>query len=131
MPVYAEIISQPDPQDAADLEILYPNDSVKLLASANAGKLVIYGGRFNGRILSAFTLTPIYGGDYQIAQLSVREVTRRRGVARQLIIQAMKQLPDDLQSISADLRSAPELINLFAELGFTANNRLWCWQRNT
>ncbi|CAA0112458.1 acetyl-CoA sensor PanZ family protein [Zhongshania aliphaticivorans] len=131
MPVYAEIITQPDPQDAADLEILYPNDSVKLLASANSGKLIIYGGRFNGRILSAFTLTPIYGGDYQIAQLSVREVTRRRGVARQLIIQAMKQLPDDLQSISADLRGAPELINLFAELGFSANNRLWCWQRNT
>ncbi|MFQ3200013.1 MAG: putative GNAT family N-acyltransferase [Zhongshania sp.] len=130
MPVYAEIITQPDSQDAADLEILYPNDSIKLLASAVSGKLIIYGGRFNGRILSAFTLTPIYDGDYQIARLSVREVTRRRGVARQLIIQAMKQLPAELQSISADLRSAPELINLFAELGFNASNSLWCWQRN-
>ena len=129
MPVYAEIITKPEPQDSDDLEILYPGTSTKLVAQAAAGKIILFGGRFNGRLLSACTLTPIYDGDYQLAQLSVREVTRRRGVARQLIIQAMKQLPDDLQSISADLQHAPELINLFAELGFNASNTIWHWQR--
>ncbi|WP_373084853.1 acetyl-CoA sensor PanZ family protein [Zhongshania sp.] len=131
MPVYAENITKPDPQDSNDLEILYPGTSAKLVAQAAAGKIILFGGRFNGRLISACTLTPIYDGDYQLAQLSVREITRRRGVARQLIIQAMKQLPDDLQSISADLSHAPELINLFSELGFTATHTFWQWQRPT
>ncbi|MDF1693307.1 MAG: acetyl-CoA sensor PanZ family protein [Zhongshania sp.] len=129
MPVYAEIITNPDQQDSSDLEILYPGSSAKLVAEAAAGKLILFGGRFNGRLLAACTLTPIFGGDYQLAQLSVREVTRRRGVARQLIIQAMKQLPPDLKCISADLRKGPELINLFSELGFSANNTIWQWHR--
>jgi predicted GNAT family N-acyltransferase len=129
MPVYAEIITKPDQQDSADLEILYPGLSAKLVEQAAAGQIILFGGRFNGRLLSACTLTPIYDGDYQLARLSVREITRRRGVARQLIIQAMKQLPDDLRSISADLSHAPELINLFSELGFTATHTFWQWQR--
>jgi predicted GNAT family N-acyltransferase len=129
MPVYAEIITKPEQQDSADLEILYPGDSAKLVAKAANGSIILFGGRFNGRILSACTLTPIFSGDYQLAQISVREVTRRRGVARQLLIQAMKQLPADLKCISADLSSAPELISLFTELGFSANKTIWQWQR--
>ncbi|QQD18728.1 acetyl-CoA sensor PanZ family protein [Spongiibacter nanhainus] len=129
MPVYAEIISQPEPADADDIALLYPKDSDKLLAAADKGKLILVGGRFNGRLIAALTLTPIHDGDYQMARLTVREITRGRGVARQLLIQTFKQLPDDLKSISADLRSAPGLVNLFSDLGFTQVSTYWRWQR--
>lgn len=129
MPVYAEIITDCSQQDAQDLEILYPGESRHLLDRAQHQKLLLIGGRFNGRLLAALTLTPIHGGDYEMARLTVRELTRRRGVARQLLIQTFKVLPDDLSALSANLSQAPELIELFSELGFSASGTCWRWQR--
>lgn len=130
MPVYAEIINQHyTDQDAADLETLYPGDSTQLLNSAQSDKLLLIGGRFNGRLLGALTLTPIHGGDFEMARLTVRSVTRRRGVARQLMIQTLKTLPESLNSISADLSNSPELSELFIEMGFKAQANIWHWHR--
>ncbi len=129
MPVYAEFIKTTNAQDASDLELLYPGESARLLQRAEADKLILVAGRFNGRLLAALTLTPIHGGDYEMARLTVRAITRRRGVARQLLVQTLKVLPEDLQSISADLGRSPELVELFAELGFSARGKHWCWQR--
>lgn len=129
MPVYAEYIRQPEAQDRSDLELLYPGDSEKLINSAAKKDIHLIAGRFNGRLIAALTLTPIHGGDYQMARLTVRDITRRRGVARQLLIQCLKDLPDDLSSLCADLRTAPELTSLFNELGFTSNGSNWQWQR--
>ncbi|NKI19206.1 PanM family protein [Spongiibacter sp. KMU-166] len=131
MPVYAEYIREPEPQDRSDLELLYPGDSERLINNAAKSKIHLVAGRFNGRLIAAMTLTPIHGGDYQVAQLTVRDITRRRGVARQLLIQCLKDLPDDLTSLCADLRTAPELSSLFNELGFTASGSTWQWQRPT
>jgi predicted GNAT family N-acyltransferase len=129
MPVYAEYIEHADELDRDDLERLYGKDCDKLLKAAGDGKIKLIAGRFNGRLIAALTLTPIHAGDYQIARLCVREITRRRGVARQLMIQSMKALPEDLVSISADLRQAPGLCNLFSDLGFKQVNNIWQWQR--
>lgn len=129
MPVYAEFIQAPSEQDAKDLALLYPSDSNKLLQRAAAGKLLLVAGRFNGRLLAALTLTPIHGGDYEMARLTVRDITRRRGVARQLLVQTLKVLPEDLRAISADLSQSSELVQLFAELGFNASGTYWRWRR--
>lgn len=129
MPIYAEIIKNCPDQDASDLEILYPGESEQLLARAQSDKLLLIGGRFNGRLLGALTLTPIHGGDFEMARLTVRAITRRRGVARQLLIQTFKILPEELETLSADLGSAAELSELFTEMGFKAQGNTWRWQR--
>jgi predicted GNAT family N-acyltransferase len=129
MPIYAEIIKNCPDQDASDLEILYPGESEQLLARAQSDKLLLIGGRFNGRLLGALTLTPIHGGDFEMARLTVRAITRRRGVARQLLIQTFKILPEELETLSADLGNAAELSELFTEIGFKAQGNTWRWQR--
>ncbi|AKH68508.1 Acetyltransferase (GNAT) domain [Spongiibacter sp. IMCC21906] len=129
MPIYAEIIKNCPDQDASDLEILYPGESEQLLARAQSDKLLLIGGRFNGRLLGALTLTPIHGGDFEMARLTVRAITRRRGVARQLLIQTFKILPEELETLSADLGNAAELSELFTEMGFKAQGNTWRWQR--
>jgi len=129
MPVYSEYIRDPAPEDRVDLERLYADDAEKLISAAQSEQLLLIGGRFNDRLIAAMTLTPIHNGDYQLARLTVRDITRRRGAARQLLIQAMKALPEDLRSMSADLSSAPELSPLLTELGFQNQGSTWQWQR--
>lgn len=129
MPVYAEFLKNVDELDRDDIERLYGKDADELLRAAEKDQLILVAGRFNGRLIAGFTLTPIHGGDYQMARLCVRDITRRRGVARQLLLQALKDLPPALRSISADLSGAPELCNLMSDMGFVANGPIWQWQR--
>ena len=129
MPVYSESLREPTQQDQDALAKLYPNDAEALIDAAKKGRLLLIGGRFNGSLISALTLTPIHGGDYELARLTVRDITRRRGTARQLLIQCMKDLPDDLRSMSADISKAPELSSLLTELGFENLGHCWQWQR--
>lgn len=129
MPVYSEYLREPTQQDQDSLAKLYPNDAKTLIDAAKQGRLLLIGGRFNGSLISALTLTPIHGGDYELARLTVRDITRRRGTARQLLIQCMKDLPDDLRSMSADISKAPELSSLLTELGFENLGHCWQWQR--
>ena len=129
MPVYSEYLREPTQQDQDALAKLYPNAAEALIDAAKKGRLLLIGGRFNGSLISALTLTPIHGGDYELARLTVRDITRRRGTARQLLIQCMKDLPDDLRSMSADISKAPELSSLLTELGFENLGHCWQWQR--
>ena len=129
MPVYSEYLREPPQQDQDALAKLYPNAAEALIDAAKKGRLLLIGGRFNGSLISALTLTPIHGGDYELARLTVRDITRRRGTARQLLIQCMKDLPDDLRSMSADISKAPELSSLLTELGFENLGHCWQWQR--
>ena len=129
MPVYSEYLREPTQQDQDALAKLYPNDAEALIDAAKKGRLLLIGGRFNGSLIAALTLTPIHGGDYELARLTVRDITRRRGTARQLLIQCMKDLPDDLRSMSADISKAPELSSLLTELGFENLGHCWQWQR--
>ena len=129
MPVYSEYLREPTQQDQDALAKLYPNDAEALIDAAKKGRLLLIGGRFNGSLISALTLTPIHGGDYELARLTVRDIPRRRGTARQLLIQCMKDLPDDLRSMSADISKAPELSSLLTELGFENLGHCWQWQR--
>ena len=129
MPVYSEYLREPSPQDVDNLQKLYPNEVESLIDAAKQKRLLLVGGRFNGSLIAALTLTPIHDGDYELARLTVRDITRRRGAARQLLIQCMKDLPDDLRSLSADISKAPELSSLLTELGFEDLGHYWQWQR--
>ena len=129
MPVYSEYLREPSQQDQDDLAKLYADDTQALIDAAKAERLLLIGGRFNGSLIAAMTLTPIHDGDYELARLTVRDITRRRGAARQLLIQCMKDLPDDLRSMSADISKAPELSSLLTELGFENLGHCWQWQR--
>ena len=60
MPVYSEYLREPTQQDQDALAKLYPNDAVTLIDAAKQGRLLLIGGRFNGSLISALTLTPIH-----------------------------------------------------------------------
>ncbi|MBB3047617.1 putative GNAT family N-acyltransferase [Litorivivens lipolytica] len=115
MPVVAEIVSQPCAQDLIDLKKTY-EDRTEWLQTAVAGSDLVVAGRFNDRLVSGFLLKD-QGDHWQLEKLQVREITRRRGVARQTIHSALKTL-DFTRPIRVDLSDHPELASLFAEFGF-------------
>ncbi len=94
MPVIAEALQTPSEQEWLDLEKLYQDypepfrvEELRRLLSANpATRLFV--ARFNDRILGALTLATT-GSNNTIDHLCVRAVTRRRGVARDLLRQML------------------------------------------
>ncbi len=130
MPVFAEIVHNPPEQDLKDLRLIYETGDGPLpdwLQSALDGDGLLISGRFNSRLLGAFYLSPAGDGAYQLQRLQVRELTRRRGVARQLLQLALRKLPPEVQSIEADLGEHPELAALFTEVGFEASGQHYRW----
>lgn len=98
MPVVVEFVRQPSAQDRLDLAKIYAeapdwllppyNDAQHLLDSLlDSGQLLA--GRFNDRLLGAACVTPDSEG-WQLSHLCVRQVTRRRGVARRLYAEACR-----------------------------------------
>ena len=94
MPVIAEALQTPNEQEWLDLEKLYQDypehfrvEELRQLLSANPATR-LYVARFNDRILGALTLT-VSGNNHTLDHLCVRTVTRRRGVARDLLRQML------------------------------------------
>ena len=98
MPVVVEFVRQPSAQDRLDLAKIYAeapdwllppyNDAQHLLDSLlDSGQLLV--GRFNDRLLGAACVTRGADG-WQLSHLCVRQVTRRRGVARRLYAEACR-----------------------------------------
>lgn len=138
MPVFLEQISEPSPEDLRDLIKIYQDypqiptdtDEHKIehwINSRLSQQHVIFAGRFNGRLLTAIWGKP----DKQLLQLEdlcVRTVTRRRGVARQLLTLLIKQANREQLTLLIKLPSASiELHSLLSELGFSCSdhNQLW------
>lgn len=126
MPVVAEIVSEPSAQDLIDLKKTYENQD-DWLQKAVAGDDMVVAGRFNDRLVCAFVLRN-EADHWVLEKLQVREITRRRGVARQTLNSALKTLSFE-RPIHADLSGHPELTDLFTELGFAATNeKTYQWQ---
>lgn len=137
MPVYLEIINQPDAADLADLEKVYEDYPLPPVASLadwlfdqrDAGKTLIVG-RFNGRLLAALWLRRS-AETAEIEHLCVRKMTRRRGTGRQLL-QLLQGQAEQFQLPALHVLDTPHsrtLASLWRELGFTEEPNGWTWQR--
>lgn len=94
MPVYLEHISQPTEQDWIDLDKIYSDCPQQWLSDASDIKASLQslldqqawliGGRFNSRLLGA-VIAAKDGSNVTLQHLCVREITRNRGVAHQLL----------------------------------------------
>lgn len=98
MPVYFESAVQPSQQDLADLEKIYADAPSWLLAPyKDAAELISAGlssnslvtGRFNSRLLGAALLEK-QAERWLLSHLCVRELTRKRGVARRILEEATR-----------------------------------------
>lgn len=99
MPVYVESVTQPSPQDHADLAKIYADAPEWLLAPhASAEELIeaaltegsLIAGRFNDRLLGA-ALLQRDGSTWRLSHLCVRKLTRKRGVGRRLLEESQRQ----------------------------------------
>jgi ribosomal protein S18 acetylase RimI-like enzyme len=129
MPIILEEITQPSPEDHNDLVKIYqdyPKTLGKDLHSdldnwienrLNSGQ-IIFGGRFNGRLLAAIwsTKEPL---ELKLELLCVRKLTRRRGVARQLLTLLKKRAKKDQLNLTIrQPATSIELSSLLQELNF-------------
>ncbi len=98
MPVYFESAEQPSTQDLADLEKIYLDaPDWLILPFANAAELINHGlnhkilvtASFNSRLLGAALLEK-QAERWLLSHLCVREITRKRGVARRLLDEATR-----------------------------------------
>ena len=129
MPIILEQISHPGTEDRNDLIKIYQDYPKTLDASQHSslGEWIdtrltngqtLFAGRFNGRLLAA-----IWGRSdnqqLQLEYLCVRKLTRRRGVARQLLTLLIKQAHQQhlKLTIKQPLESI-ELSSLLKELNF-------------
>lgn len=120
-------LSDKAPLDANDIEHLNKTEpNWPQLLGAN--KLLI-SGHFNGAIIAIAQLDTSANPEAKISNITVRDITRRRGVCRQLITLLQKQLPQEFHSISTDLKEHPELEAFFSSMGFTPKGNIWQWQR--
>lgn len=125
MPVIAELITQPSEQDLIDLSKTYEGDIDWLAALLKSSDLMI-GGRFNDRLVAAFILRDEQSR-WRLEKLQVREITRRRGVARQTLHSTQLTLKLE-RPVVVDLSAHPELVSLFESLGFVAADGWLQWQ---
>lgn len=98
MPVVIEALVEATYQDQQDLQKIYldapqwllaPHDHPQTLIEATLAEGCLIAGRFNDRLLGAARLQR-GPGVWQLSQLCVRKVTRRRGVAERLIAEAQR-----------------------------------------
>lgn len=98
MPVLVEEINQPSSQDLTDLQKIYQDAPDWLIAPfGDRQELIDCGiaeqrflaGRFNDRLLVAALVEKRQDG-WRLSHLCVRQVTRKRGVARRLLDEAQR-----------------------------------------
>ncbi len=140
LPIHLQWLEKPSEQDNLDLDKLYadaPSDwfpqdphikgSAWALQQVNQGANIALG-RFNDRIVSAARLVaqsdsaaPAY--TYQIEQVCVRNVTRKRGVAKQLLVR-LCQWANETQVALYIKDDKGQLSGLY-ELGFVQYLQGW------
>lgn len=138
LPVNLEWLGQPSKQDIIDLDKLYGDAPQSWISDASLGSNwalektqqgnQVALGRFNDRIVCAAILVgqseisdSTY--DYQIDQICVREVTRERGVAKQLMVRIVQWAKAHEKSLYIE-GDDPRLNGLY-ELGFTQYLQGW------
>ena len=133
MPVQLEIIEQASAEDLQDLIKIYQEhlneDEQKtenwLQQQFNSSQR-LFAGRFNSRLLGAVWAREQDSQHWQLTQLCVRAITRRRGVARQLMQLLANHAQKQQLTLTVDAQSLPEeLCPLLAELGFVHQHQQW------
>lgn len=98
MPIVVEPVQSASYQDQEDLQKIYRDAPDWLLAPFSDGHALIESGlsdgtllaaRFNDRLLGAARVQR-QGTIWHLSQLCVRKLTRRRGVAERLLVEAQK-----------------------------------------
>lgn len=96
MPVRLEAITKPSPQDAIDLDKIYqdfPGEvTSESLQKQSDDTHVLFAGRFNDRLLGAMQVV-FDGNQADIRYLCVREITRKRHVARDMLRLLLSEYP--------------------------------------
>lgn len=121
MPVYFESAEQPSKQDLADLEKIYLDAPDWLISPfADATALIQHGlsqntlvtARFNNRLLGAALLDK-QADRWLLSHLCVRALTRKRGVARRLVQEAVRLAAEAEQALQVVVPAdQPELMQL-------------------
>ncbi|MBL4826238.1 MAG: acetyl-CoA sensor PanZ family protein [Spongiibacteraceae bacterium] len=140
MPVILEKMTKPSAQDSLDLIKIYQNDTERTIDECpewiNKQMAIgkhLFAGRFNGRLVACIWVTPSPKW-WQLESLCVRDITRRRGVARQLLTLLTREAL--AKGVSLAIQNSPgcEIIQpLFQELGFTlstSSTQGSVWQKN-
>lgn len=124
MPVTVAKVELKDPAQRADLEKIYADSPNWMRRDLSPEDFLeqwivpcdaIWGGWFNGRILGAVGIRETSEGS-QLIGICVRKVTRRRGVAFQMMEAVLKELSGH---VYIDTRQQPSTDILFDRLGFT------------
>ncbi len=137
MPVHIEWIESPTEQDWLDLNKLYkgaPQHWFAQTAQQTAQAYVnekqqkgykIVAGRFNDRLIAAAALKLMDQklNSYQIEELCVRDITRQRGVARQLLVRLCQW--SDKQKCGLWIEDDSARLKVLLEFGFVHNQGKW------
>lgn len=113
-------LQQLSAQDRIDLGKIWPRADLSALVQQLGSQQQLYAAKFNDRLLAAVQVT-VQAGQGRLAQLEVREVTRRRGVGLYLVEEVLAQNPQILHwSLAQDGTSEEEVIAAFMQAaGFT------------
>ena len=136
MPVHIEWIESPSEQDWLDLEKLYndaPNQwfeglsdhtALAYIAAKKQQDYKVVAGRFNDRLIVAATLKAQQGqSSYLLEELCVRSATRKRGVARQMLVRLCQWSSEQKCTLLVTDESAE--FKTLLEYGFVHSQGIW------
>lgn len=114
----------PDAQDKIDLGKIWSENAVMQLELSENKRL--YAAKFNDRLLGAVQVT-LNGTQGVLNALSVREITRRRGVGQYLVEEVLRDNPEITHwTISASGTENHDVMQAFAiALGFLPQEKGW------
>ncbi|QKJ85249.1 aspartate 1-decarboxylase autocleavage activator [Paramixta manurensis] len=116
-------------QDRIDLQKIWPQADIEKLERQLDDTHRLYAARFNERLLGALRME-LSGTQGKLYDLTVREVTRRRGVGQYLLEDALAQNPSITHWwVADDGSAAQEVIAAFMQAcGFRAQADGWVYQ---
>ena len=114
----------PEAQDKIDLGKIWSENAVMQLDLSEDKRL--YAAKFNDRLLGAVQVT-LNGTQGVLTALSVREITRRRGVGQYLVEEVLRDNPEITHwIISANKVENRDVMQAFAlALGFRQQGQDW------
>lgn len=129
MPVRLEAITHPSKQDAIDLEKIYHDFqgdiSGESLQKQSDDSHILYAGRFNDRLLGAMQVV-LNDSQVDIRYLCVREITRKRHVARDMLRLLLGEYPGKNFVLNAP-KDNPALQGLMRLMEFQETPEGYCY----
>jgi GNAT superfamily N-acetyltransferase len=124
MPIELQRIQQPNDNELKDLLAIFedgdnmPEDLTAWIERRLKHGHTLFAGYFNGKLLAALWIVHTVN-TWTLEDLCVREFTRRRGVASQLLALLIKQADADRIDLQIPAGKVPDYLHtLFTQLGF-------------